>query len=163
MSYQLYFLQDEDDALQFIKHLARIDAVIWDEGMFRSPSEMEDIIIKQMSSCMRQYLIAPKEIADHHCNARNATVGNVGGISFLICNKGNPQSCTYNIGRIYYQNDTCNPHNAQMIALYKKLKTYIRKSYCYRKQSMIYCAPSFQKRYEEGCYDAEQLGQIIIV
>ncbi len=163
MSYQLYFLQDEDDALQFVEYLSKIDAVIMYEGMFRSPDEMRLIIINQISSSMHQYLIIPKEIADHHCDAGNAAGGNVVGISFLICNKGHPQSRTYNIGRIYYQNDASNPHNAQMIALYKKMKTFIRKSYCYRRQLMIYCAPNFQKKYTEGHYDASQLGQPIIL
>lgn len=163
MSYQLYFLQDEEDALQFIEHLAKIGAAIWHEGIFRSPDEMRFVIIKQMSSCMHQYLVVPKEIADHHCNACNTVLGNIAGVSFLICNKGNPQSRTYNIGRVYYQNDTNNPYNAQMIAFYKKIKTYIKKSYCYRKQIMIYCAPAFEKKYEEGRYDAAQLGQLIIL
>ena len=163
MSYQLYFLQDEEDALQFIEHLAKIGAVIWHEGIFRSPDEMRFVIIKQMSSCMHQYLVVPKEIADHHCNACNTVLGNIAGVSFLICNKIEPQSRTYNIGRIYYRSDTSNPHDAQIIAFYKKLKSHIRRTYSYRKRPMIYCAPSFEKNYEEGRYDAAQLGQPFIL
>ena len=164
MSYQVYFLQDEDDTLQFIQYLEKVDAVIWHEGAFRMPREMQAPIIRQMSSrMMRQYLVVPKVIADQNSNASNMIAENVAGVLFLICNKTDPESHTYNIGRIYYRSDTSNPHDAQIIAFYKKLKSHIRRTYSYRKRPMIYCAPSFEKNYEEGRYDAAQLGQLFIL
>lgn len=163
MSYQIYFLQDEEDALQFLEYLAKIEAAIWHEGAFRLPSEMQSAIIRQISAGMHQYLVFPKEIANQNCNVCNSLPDNIVGVSFLICNKIDPQSSAYNKGRIYYRSDTSNPHDAQIIAFYKKLKSYIRRTYSYRKQVMIYCAPSFEKKYEEGKYDAAQLGQLIIL
>ena len=163
MSYQVYFLQDEEDTLQFIEYLEKIDAVIWHEGAFRMPSEIQNLIIRQMSSRMWQYPIIPKIIADQNSNVSNKIAENVAGVLFLICNKIDPQSHAYNIGRIYYRSDTSNPHDAQIIAFYKKLKSYIRRTYYYRKRPMIYCAPSFEKNYEEGHYDAAQLCQLIIL
>lgn len=163
MSYQVYFLQDEDDALQFLEYLAKIDAVIWHEGAFQTPREMQYPIIRQMSSGMRQYLVVPKVVANQNYNTCNMIPENVGGVSFLICNKTDPQSRIYNIGRIYYRSDTSNPYDVQLVAFYKNMKAYIRKNYCYRKRVMIYCAPSFEQKYEEGHYDAAQLGQLIIL
>ena len=116
-----------------------------------------------MSSRMWQYPIIPKIIADQNSNVSNKIAENVAGVLFLICNKIDPQSHTYNIGRIYYRSDITNPYDQQLVALYKKTKAYIRKNYCYRKRVMIYCAPSFEKNYEEGRYDAAQLGQLFIL
>lgn len=59
MSYHIYFLQDEDDAVRFLDALLELDAIIWTGNAFKLPSELKDEIKNQMSSYLCKYTIIP--------------------------------------------------------------------------------------------------------
>ena len=161
MSYQIYFLQNEEDAVQFLDHLSKLNAYIWTGNTIISPNELKCDIVKQMSSFMCQYVIVPYLYKNAIQVNRKMQSEDVGGIEFLICCKKSQLSRTYEVGRIYYAN--CNNHSKdeQMLILYNKIKSYIRKNYNYNKNLGIYIAPQFKQKYDEKILYATQLGRSI--
>lgn len=155
MSYQISFLQSEEDAEAFLDYMASVGIRFFHQGECVPADEMYDDVVDEMNySYMHAYAIVPAasdEIDDK-------VLGAFTGVEYMICSKGNPQSRTYNIGRIYYRSDEDHPYNAQMIKLYKKLKAYIRKNYIYYKQTWAYCGPHFKEGYDEKKFIAAQLG-----
>ena len=89
MSYQIYFLQDEDDAVRFLDALSELNAIIWTGSAFKLPSELKDEIKNQMTSYLCKYTIIPQTVMDvFRINDREASVDAI-GIEFLICCKRN--------------------------------------------------------------------------
>ena len=154
MSYQVYFLQSEEDVKEFLSYMGAIDVFFLHEGKCVHADEMHNDVMEQMSSYLHRYIIVP--------GGRDGIDGEITGaftgVEYLICSKGNPLPCSYGMGRFYYRSDESNPYNTQMIKLYKKLKAHIRKNYIYHKETWIYCGPHFQKGYDEEKYTASQLG-----
>ena len=153
MSNQIYFLQTEEDAKEFLAYMASIDVLFFHHGGFESAGVMYDDVADEMNSYLHSYIILP---GDDEIDKK--VFGAFTGVEYLVCGKGKPASCTYDLGRLYYRGDASNPYNAQMLKLYKKLKAHIRKNYIYHKETWIYCGPHFQKGYDEEKYTASQLG-----
>ena len=161
MSYHIYFLQDEDDAVRFLDALLELDAIIWTGNAFKLPSELKDEIKNQMSSYLCKYTIIPQTAMDiFQINDRKAPV-DVVGIEFLICCKRNALSRTYEVGRIYYKENKYNGCNEQMLLLYRQLKKFMSKNYSFSKNAKIYVAPHFKQKYGEKYLQATQLGRPI--
>lgn len=161
MSYHIYFLQDEDDAVRFLDALLELDAIIWTGNAFKLPSELKDEIKNQMSSYLCKYTIIPQTGMDiFQINDRKAPV-DVVGIEFLICCKRNALSRTYEVGRIYYKENKYNGCNEQMLLLYRQLKKFMSKNYSFSKNARIYVAPHFKQKYREKYLQATQLGRPI--
>lgn len=157
MSYQVYFLQDEDDAVHFIRFVSTLNVAIWIEKERISSTEAEEVLMRDMSSWTGQYYFFP-EVCFHALNSSPEFFADEFGIQFSVCNKHKPLSRTYDTGRLYYRSNENNPYNAQMIELFKRLKGYIRKNYCYSKYSHVYFAPSFKQKYDSRYYFATRLG-----
>ena len=163
MSYQIYFLQDEDDAVRFLDALSELNAVVWTGKAFKLPSELKDEIKNQMSSYFCRYTIIPQTGMDIlRINDSEVSV-DVIGVEFLICCKRNALSRTYEAGRIYYKENEYNGCNEQMLLLYKQLKKFMRKNYSFSKKARIYVAPHFKQKYGENFFQATQLGRPIML
>lgn len=163
MSYQIYFLQDEDDAVRFLDALSELNAIIWTGSSFKLPSELKDEIKNQMTSYLCKYTIIPQTVMDvFRINDREASVDAI-GIEFLICCKRKALSRTYEAGRIYYKENDNNGCNGQMLLLYRQLKKFMSKNYSFSKKARIYVAPHFNQKYGENFFQATQLGRPIIL
>ena len=159
MGYQVYFLQSENDAIQFLDLLVGLNAVIWTGNTLKLPIDLQGEIVNQMASYMCKYIILPPS-ASQSMDV-NGPPGLL-GIEFLICCKKNPLSRTFETGRLYYNANANNPHNAQTLALYRKLKEYIKTNYSYSRNSGVYFAPLFKQKFEAKYYFATQLGRPVI-
>lgn len=158
MSYQIYFLQHEDDAVRFLETLSELDAIVWTGNAFKLPSELKDEIKKQMSSFLCKYTIIPQTGMDIlRLNDKEASADRI-GIEFLICCKGNVLSRTYEVGRIYYNENQDNSCNEQVLLLYRQLKKFMCKNYSFSKNARIYVAPHFKQKYGKNYLQATQLG-----
>lgn len=162
MSVQIYFMQNEEDAIQFLDYLSSLNVVIWAGGTLKFPSEVKEDIIIQISSSMCQYTLIPKACVSFGQLSDGRMCETKTGIEFLICCKKNNASRTYEVGRLYYKSDESNPHNALILSLYKKLYAYVRKSYFYSKNSKIYFAPHFKQKYDANYLVPSQLGRPIV-
>ena len=152
MSHQIYFLQTEEDTKEFLAYMVSIDVLFFHHGGFESAGLMYDDVVDEMNSYLHSYIMFPGE--DKEIDKK--ILGAFTGVEYLICSKGAPVSCTYDLGRLYYRSDASNPYNAQMLKLYKKLKAYIRKNYTYYKETWVYCGPHFQEGYDKKQYTASQ-------
>ena len=163
MSYQIYFLQDENDAVKFLDAISELNAIVWTGTSFKFPLELKDEIKNQMSSYYCKYTIIPQTEMDIlQINDREASM-DVIGIEFLICCKRNALSRTYEAGRIYYKENENNGCNEQMLFLYGQLKKFVSKNYFFSKNARVYVAPHFKQKYEENCLQATQLGRPIML
>lgn len=163
MSYQIYFLQDEDDAVRFLDALSELNAVVWTGNTLKLPSELKDEIKNQMSSYFCKYTIIPQTgMGIFRVNDREASADMV-GVEFLLCCKRNALSRTYEAGRIYYKENDNDGCNEQMLLLYRQLKKFMSNNYSFSKKARIYIAPSFNQKYEENFFKAMQLGRPIIL
>lgn len=152
MSHQIYFLQTEEDAKEFLAYMSSIGVLFYHHGSYESAGVMYDDIADEMNFYLRSYIMFPG--ADQEIDKK--TLGAFAGIEYLVCGKGDPASCTYDLGRLYYRSDASNPYNAQILKLYRKLKAYIRKNYSYHKETWVYCGPHFQEGYDKKQYFASQ-------
>ena len=161
MSYQVYFLQNEDDAVRFLDALSELNAIVWTGNAFKLPSELKDDIKNQMSSFLCKYTIIPQTGMDIlRLNDRAASVDRI-GIEFLACCKKNALSRTYEVGRICYEENEDNNCNEQMLLLYQQLKKFMSKNYSFSQNARIYVAPHFKQKYGENYLQATQLGRPI--
>lgn len=152
MSHQVYFLQTEEDTMEFLDYMASIGVLFYHHGSFESAGVMYDDVADEMTSYLHSYTMFPG--ADKDIDLK--ILGAFAGVEYLICSKGTPASCTYDLGRLYYRSDAGNPYNAQILRLYKKLKAYIRRNYTYYRETCVYCGPHFQEGYEKKQYSASQ-------
>lgn len=161
MSYQIYFLQNEDDAVSFLDALSELNAIVWTGNAFKLPSELKDDIKKQMASFICKYTIIPQTgMSILRLNEVESSVDMI-GIEFLACCKRNALSRTYEAGRIYYKANEANSCNEQILLLYRQLKKFISKNYYFSKNARIYVAPHFKQKYGEKYLQATQLGRPI--
>lgn len=163
MSYQIYFLQDEDDAFKFLEVLSELNVIVWTGNAFKLPLELKDDIKNQISSYFRKYIIIPQTGMDILQLNNRETSMDMMGIEYLICCKGNALSRTYDLGRIYYKENEHNGCNEQTVLLYQQLKKFMRKNYSYSKNAKTYIAPHFKQKYEENYLQATQLGRPIML
>lgn len=162
MSYQVYFLQDEDDAVRFLDALSELNAVVWTGNALKLPSELKDEIKNQMSSYFCKYTIIPQTgIGNFRANDGEASLDAI-GIEFLLCCKRNALSRTYEVGRIYYKENENNGCYEQML-LFRQLKKFMSNNYSFSKKARIYIAPFFNQKYGENFYMATQLGRPIML
>ena len=161
MSHQIYFLQNEDDAVTFLDILSKLDAIVWTGNALKLPSELKDEINNQMSSFFCKYTIIPQIVMDVlRLNDIDSSLDMI-GIEFLICCKRNALSRTYEVGRIYYKENENIGCNDQMLLLYRQLKKFISENYLFSKNARIYIAPHFKQKYGENYFEATQLGRPI--
>lgn len=159
MSYQIYFLQDEDDAVQFLDKLSELHAIVWTGNAFRLPAELKNNMKDRMSSLVCKYTIVPQTEMDILRSNDKEVSADIIGIEFLACCKKNALSRTYEVGRLYYKGNEDNSYNEQMMTLYGELKKFIRKNYSFSQSARVYIAPHFKQRYEDNYLVATQLGR----
>ena len=162
MSHQIYFLQDEDDAVRFLDALSELNAIVWTKNAFKSPSELKDEIKNQIASYLCKYTIIPQSGMDILRTSDTEASLDVIGIEFLICCKRNVLSRTYEVGRIYYKENK-NSGCDELVLLYRHLKKFICQNYSFSKKARVYVAPHFKQKYEENFFQATQLGRPIIL
>ena len=161
MSYYVYFLQDEDDAVKFLDALSEFNAIVWTGSAIKLPSELKNEIKNQISSCFCKYTIIPQTgMGNLQLSDREESVDMI-GIEFLVCCKRNPLSRTYEMGRMYYKENINNSCNEQVVVLFCQLKKFMSENYSFSKNAKLYVAPSFKKKYGDNYLQATQLGRQI--
>ncbi len=157
MSHQVYFLQSEEDLIQFLDYLEMLKSVIWTGKRIVPPNEVKHDIDLLVSSPLSKVILIPDSVLSSVKLREKEELKKVNGIEMLLCCKNNSLSRTYEVGRLYcaVNNDFC---HSQLVEFYCTLKAFIIKNYYYSTNARVYFAPMFKRKYDAHYYFATQMG-----
>ncbi len=154
MGRQISFVHEESAARLFLREIERLNGYLIIEGHVYLPSDIEEYLIKQMSSPVSKALI----ICQPQLSCSDVGILEGTAIDFHNCCKGNTLSRTYQIGRLYMVRNKQGQFDPRLCALFEKLRSYIRKNYLYSKRSGVYFEPIFKERYDANYFYATSHG-----
>lgn len=161
MGHQIYFLQSEEDAVQFFDYLETLGVVIWTGKDLKSPEEIKGDVYAYVSLPFSRFILVPQEALAFVQSSGDLKCTAFPGIEFLLCCKKNPASRTYEVGRLYCTANCNSSYYLQLFELYRLLRAFIKRNYSYSSKQQIYFAPVFKQKYEAHYFFATQLGMPI--
>ena len=149
MSKQTHFVHIEEDIHSFLSFLEQEGGwIIWGGRVYK-PFDLERQMMEKMGTDRRQYQITTRE---------TLAAGWGQAIELSNCYRGNPLSRTYEIGRIYLTKTENGTYDEELLALFQKLHSYIRKTYSYSRNAQIYYSDAFKMKYDVKYYFATRAG-----
>lgn len=163
MGRQIRFVHTEEDISQFLSSIEENHGRILLDGVAVLPTCVEDAVLYQMNSKMCQFEIVDSARDDWTGNMFHNHILNGVSIEFSNCTKGNSYSRTYEIGRLYISQRSSGGYDAQTLALFEKLRKYIKKHYQYSQKAQIYTSASFLESYALHRVYVTQLGRKVLI
>ena len=158
MGKQIYFIHTEDDIIQFADQIEKASGKFLVNGVLFSPSEFSKQLVSSMSmrSCQYSIVYAPDKTFEKQCRSKCIYDGTA--MEFSNSGRSVLVSSAYEIGRLYLARNQFGDYDTHLLALYSKLRTYIRKNYFFNKHPDIYLSQIFKDQYEKGSLCAAQCG-----
>ena len=146
MGKQIEFLQSEEDLQFFLAYLETSGGLVHIGTHVVTPSvACNDIMRKIRTEYCKLFIVQSNTPhADSHALNR--------AIEYRTCSKGNANSRTYNVGRLYIAPNNAGVYDSQLLDLFEKLRRFIKKNYVYSKKTRIYFGSDFKEKYDRRLY-----------
>lgn len=159
MGKQLYFVHMEEDISEFLCKISEFNGKILIKGRLFEPLAVLSTVLSEMNDHLPAYslVISFENIAQSKYH--NACIEDGTAIEFLNSRRWTKDSQTYyDKGRIYLSTNDEGAYDKNLLALFEKLRRYIKKRYSYHKDADIYLSPIFRDAYNLHSAYFSQLG-----
>ena len=152
MGHQVELVFTEDDVIELLAAIEHFGGAIVYNGLAVLPTDLATEMISKMKTRQGMFAIinATDQIPDSTLLSQSILTGRV--LELSLCTKGNPDSRTYEVGRLYLAPNIGNGYDQALMALYNNLKQWIRKEYCYSKTAKVYYSIQFKSLYDRNYY-----------
>lgn len=142
MSRQISFYHTEQDALRLLQFAGSRDGLVFDDEMLLPASSVPERLHGKMNTFSCTFHLYPSSLTKQ----LNTVPSKYEMVEFMNCTRGDSDSRTHELGRLYLAPAWDGSYAAETVKLYEALRRYIKANYRYAKKSGVYVSPEFLEK-----------------